>query len=118
MNPQTAAAILKAAKIDQTFWGKRIIAAAECGSFTSGDLLESCGWVGCACGKLDQQIPRNYLGEPIDKKLVFLGVEFNAMVRCNYFVTAAKVLVAIEKRAKIVLAQELKRRKKVKAARC
>ena len=123
MKPKTAAAILKAAKLDKTFWGQRIIAAEVRGYFTYGDNSNANWWPTCACGKQDAEISRSPDGCPVDDNLKWLGIKFGNLVLLDKHTEAAKfseaasVLVSIEKRAAIVLAQELKRRKKVKATR-
>lgn len=71
------------------------------------------GWTTCACGKQDKRIPRaSGFSYPLDNRLYSLGLLFAMAVETEDFLRAAKTLVAIEKRAAIVLRQELAKRAK------
>lgn len=104
MKQQTAKQLLTKAKLHKSVWGKRIIAAEENGRFKRSDRKKSSNWVTCACGELDERIPRRELGyAPLDHGLRDLGSDFYEFVSRDLFVPAAKTLIAIEARAIEVL---------------
>lgn len=53
-------------------------------------------WVTCAVGNLCDIIPRNNLGEPIDRKLSFLGNYFPYLIKNKYWHGAKEILQQIE----------------------
>jgi hypothetical protein len=97
---------------------------------TSRKLLEKMerraySWQTCACGKQDSRIPRlnEPAGEPKDKYLRDLGWRFACVVgdMYNCFIPskfekfrkrALDIMTKIEKRATIVLSQELAKKKR------
>jgi len=95
--------ILTEANLHQSYWGQKIIAAAKRGHFTKANDKQAAGWVTCACGKLDDAIPRAFCGEPLDYQLVFLGNSFSEMISWGNIQDAALCLIRIEERAIEVL---------------
>lgn len=63
-------------------------------------------WVTCACSQLCAIIPRNPCGEPIDKELSNLGVEFADLVLDAEYGAALATLESIEARSAILIAEE------------
>ncbi len=110
--PQTAKQILTKARLHKSHWGKRIIAAEKRGGFTDKVFYDAMSWTTCACGKQSAKIPRLATGHPLDNPLRSLGGKFAAEVSANGYPAAARILIAIEKRAAIVLRQTLKAAKK------
>lgn len=100
---KTAKSLLTEAGLENTFWGQRIIEAESSEGFTNGDKAAAKSWITCACGKLDDHIPRDPEGVPRDRWLAHMGVTFNTFVRDNRYLGAAKKLIDIEKRAIEVL---------------
>jgi hypothetical protein len=90
---------LESAKLDKTFWGKKIIAAEKRGGFTLSNSSRAATWVTCACGKITQDIPRNRRSRPLDAELIRLGNLFSTDVDTNDFLSTAYLLARIEKRA-------------------
>ena len=95
--------VLAKAKLKSSYWGRKIIQAERDGGFSDDSVEQSDSWVTCACGRLDDGIPRNYFESPIDKNLEELGFLFSKHVYRNNYLGAAKTLVKIEERAKQVL---------------
>ena len=94
--------VLAKAKLKSSYWGRKIIQAERGGGFSDDSVELASNWITCACGRLDDGIPR--LGEvPIDPTLKNLGSLFYTRVSRNNSLGAAKVLVKIEERAKQVL---------------
>lgn len=56
-------------------------------------------WVTCACGNQCAIIPRDNDGEPIDRKLTELGMQFYELIRFREREKALKVLNKIERRS-------------------
>lgn len=117
--PVTAREILTKAGLNRKYWGRRIIAIEKAsGTIPREDFRAANSWVTCACGKQGPRIPRhpdNYRhfdGEPKDCSLIRLGSLFGSLFRQSELncTAAAKTLVAIEKRAAIVLRQTLKKK--------
>jgi len=115
----TAREILTNAKLGNTHWGRRIIAAERRGAFTSKDNADSRSWQTCACGKQDPRIPRcdpspGRPGDPsmrwdlcpTDSQLAQMGSDFFDAVSFRDFQKAAKLVVGIEARSVEVLAEE------------
>lgn len=102
---RSAKQILIGNGLDQSFWGKRIIAAQCRGGFLGGDVLSAGNWTTCACGQQDPRIPRDRVGEPLDTQLAGNGLIFNHQVANGHYSDAAETLVAIEKRAGHILAE-------------
>ena len=96
--------ILTKSNLAGTIWGNRIIRAEKRGYFSEHDEDLAHGWTTCACGKLDKRIPRDDDGEPKDGILSNMGDKFNCAVRGNFFLTTAKSLISIKKRATKILA--------------
>lgn len=98
---KTAKEILEEAKLHDTVWGQRIIAAEERNQFTLEDRRKALEWTTCACGEITSNIPRNVFGAPRDTRLFNLGMLFIGFVRIENpdFNGAAKTLVKIEERA-------------------
>lgn len=96
---------LKEHGLDQSHWGERIIRAEYIGTFNFADIGDATEWTTCACGKLDDGIPRTFFGMPEDDALSELGGEFCHHVKRDDFYEAAVTLVRIENRAAIVLAK-------------
>lgn len=80
----SAREILTAHKLENTFWGKKIIAAENRGRFTESNQFAGSRWTTCACGKLDDGIPREDGGgddwAPEDDDLYRLGLLFSTYV--------------------------------------
>lgn len=96
--------LLLRAKLEGSYWGRKIRQAEEVGGFTDDDKDESGNWTTCACGKQSEFIPRHPLSaEPYDDRLSRLGDIFSEKVYEDNFAAAAKTLIAIEDRAAIVL---------------
>lgn len=96
----------------ELYWHKAIEDARKFGYFTSFAKQKSESWVSCACGELDERIPRgrNFMGReiegaPKDDTLYHLGAEFMAHVNGDNFDAAESTLAAIEKRASEILAE-------------
>ena len=67
--------ILKKANLQDTYWGKKIIAAEKRGYFTQSNKNQSEEWVTCACGRLTHDIPRTArFRAPMDIILADLGL--------------------------------------------
>jgi hypothetical protein len=93
---------------DQTYWGKKIIAAEKRGRFTESNINHSADWVTCACGRVTADIPRDPdthfhgYNTPLDAILRERGFDFYTAVDDNRFLKAAQTLVSIEARAIVV----------------
>src|SRR5688572_6752027 len=73
--------------------------------FTSQEVIRASSWVTCACGEQDDGIERmSDTGEPTDKRLLNLGLDFWTCVDAGLPDAAARVLRAIEVRAAELLA--------------
>lgn len=99
-----ARAILEDAGLAGTHWGARIIRAEAEGHFTETDAADASLWPQCACGKADPRIPRSPRGSPDDFVLYEFGNGFGFAVDANQPLEAARLLVAIERRAAEVVA--------------
>ncbi len=105
--------------LDNSYWGKKIIAAEERGKFTASNRHHAADWVTCACGKITSDIPRTLdLDEdshsynvPLDSVLKDHGFSFYDNVEADRFLAAAETLVSIETRAIIVAKAHLKEQK-------
>ena len=64
-------------------------------------------WITCACGKLDNNIPRFSDGDPIDPYLREYGKLFEASVLDCDFAKAAQLLCKIEKRSAKILSENI-----------
>ena len=98
--------MLEDAGLQDTFWGKRIIEAAERGEFTKKDDYGSSSWVTCACGKCSTKIEKeDWSNEPKDFELNRLGRRFGIYASSynGSAYKAAETLVAIERRAAALL---------------
>ena len=95
--------ILNENNLQYTYWGDRIIKAEERGYFTLTDAKKAGSWTTCACGKQDPRIPRHDDGDPVDAYLSGYGSRFMSDVINNHFFDAASTLIAIEKRAVVLL---------------
>lgn len=62
-------------------------------------------WNTCACGSLDDGIPRDHIGMPQDPRLQQLGYEFCRDVQHRRFHEAGKTWREIQKRSVTVLQQ-------------
>jgi hypothetical protein len=98
--------LLVEAGLDNSHWGKRIIIAEERGGFTEDEADMAGSWVTCACGKLDDGIPRDTDGSPEDFALFELGGLFYSHVSRDAYLSAAKCLIDIEHRAIEVLNEQ------------
>ena len=89
------------AKLDATYWGKKIIAAEKRGHATDLELRMSRSWTTCACGKQDPRIPRmcSSFAAPEDMELFHLGSRFPDLLLHRCWWSAAETLIAIERRA-------------------
>jgi hypothetical protein len=96
-----AHALLVKEKLDQSNWGKRIIAAeGNNNDFQPSDRTCANSWMSCACGKLDAHIEREKYGDaPEDRKLYDLGLLFTQQVNGSRAYGAAVSLIKIEKRS-------------------
>lgn len=94
--------------LDKTYWGKKIIAAADRGQFTHANKEASGNWVTCACGQVSVDIPRCGGMMPKDLHLSGLGVQFDCAVLDNKPYEAAEALVRIEERAALVAIETAK----------
>ena len=101
--------------LDDTVWGEIIINAEARGRFHDSEIRRAADWQTCACGEQHEDIPRwtpdmtkqrggKVAGAPVDEDLAMLGEAFYQAVHYHHFVNAASALVAIEVRAKEVLA--------------
>ena len=95
--------VLAKAKLKSSYWGRKIIQAERGGGFSTRSGYLASSWVTCACGKLDDGIPRFVDDAPGDPKLRRLGHLFYIRVCRNDCLSAAEALVKIEQRAKQVL---------------
>lgn len=93
--------------LHESSWGKRIVLAEISGEFDSLDLYDSKFWFSCACGKLDEKIPR-LKDKPKDRMLVSLGYRFSDMVEQNLFSLAAQTLIEIEERGNKILKRKVR----------
>ena len=99
--------ILETAKLQDTFWGKIIIASEKRGHFTVHKKELAGDRITCACGKLDNNIPRFSDGDPIDPYLREYGKLFEASVLDCDFAKAAQLLCKIEKRSAKILSENI-----------
>ena len=79
--------ILKAANLDGTFWGGRMIDGWERGRMTGDDVDNSHSWNMCACGELVPELLTKDLNAglvPSDPILLGLGDDFNFLCRSAY----------------------------------
>jgi hypothetical protein len=94
---------LEKVKLDETYWGKKIIAAEKRGRFKESEGDQAAKWTTCACGNESYNIPRGpRYNEPLDEVLYDLGFRFSFIIEDNQFVNAAEMLFWIEERAMIV----------------
>ena len=100
----SASNIIKEAALENTYWGKKIILAEESGTkFSRDDINEAANWDSCAVGTLAIKIERtNFSSAPTDRELYDLGYTFAAYVNEQNLLFAARTLVDIYNRAKIV----------------
>lgn len=89
-------------------WPIRIENARDRGEFSEDDKILCSDWVTCACGQQDARIPRDKVGQPLDRILVKLGMRFTQAVDINYFTMAESVLARIEDRAIEVIRRNAK----------
>jgi len=81
----TALEILSNANLENSFWGKKVIAAEKRGHFTDSNFQNANSWVTGACGKDETAV--TYFPElldnlpPRDRKVRKLGEEFYEAVR-------------------------------------
>lgn len=61
-------------------------------------------WVTCACGSQCAVIPRTKEGNPLDLKLMMLGVKFSYLISQQDYYGAKETLAAIERRSTQILA--------------
>jgi hypothetical protein len=102
----SAKEILEEANLQDTFWGRIIVKAELRGvGFAPHWVALAGSWTTCACGKVTANIPRDRIGSPRDYVLNQLGISFYSAICYNNYYEAASNLVAIEKRALIVAAQ-------------
>jgi hypothetical protein len=95
-------------ELEDSMWGKRIVAANARGYWNSDDMELAGSWKSCACGQMDPWIeldPGSRGGpSPKDVELYNLGCEF-ARLRTsgpgdyNMFDRAARLLIAIHNRS-------------------
>jgi hypothetical protein len=105
-------------RLEDTYWGKKIIAAEENGWFYTVDCHESGEWFSCACGQLDEHVDRNDSGVPLDAELENEGCDFSDYVNgpiwstgddgklVSSFYLAAECLIRIEKRSIELLSEK------------
>ena len=98
--------VLKSYELFDTVWGRTIMEAYYSGKFSRSDKLEARSWTTCACGNLNDGIPRSPLGVPRDSILSKLGLEFGYMVDSDDVWGAMFILIKIEKRAVEVLKEQ------------
>lgn len=100
---------LRKARIHNTYWAKKILAAEKSGLFTESDIDEAMHWTTCACGRVDATIERESFlnwhrkvegGCPKDWKMRVAGKNFYLAVLKSNIMAAADCLIAIEKRAR------------------
>lgn len=94
---------LKDAQLTQTFWGQAITKCLTRGFFLQSEVKLSGSWQACACGRQSCDLPRKYMGEPIDAKLAAYGVAFYRYISQHMPLQAAKTLIEIEDAAVRVL---------------
>jgi hypothetical protein len=105
-----AAALLTINELEDSMWGKRIVAANARGYWNSDDMELAGSWKSCACGQMDPWIEIDLGGRalcgpsPKDAELYRLGCEF-ARLRTsgpgdyNTFDRAARLLIDIHNRS-------------------
>lgn len=102
--------ILTKAGLHNTFWGQIIIKTEAKGPEYGYNMIQlnlGKSWLTCACGKLDERIPRHehsdyahMTNRPKDRWLEHWGGDFyDDALNQNNHVLAAHLLVKIEKRA-------------------
>ena len=109
--------ILNEACLDETYWGKKIIAAEKRGYFTTSNYDQSAGWQTCACGRQDSRIERWHNGRPMDALLQQLGENFQVEVEADSYHQAARTLIEIEQRAVEVIADQVSKSMAIKMKR-
>lgn len=96
--------LLEEAKLDKTYWGKKIIEAEARGHFTETMRLRAEHWQTCACGRQDKRLHRSD-GVPRDSLMAEFGYYFSNQVDQDNFICVAETLCAIERRAAKLLAE-------------
>ncbi len=103
--------------LNASYWGKRIQMAAkregddvklcsnQLGHFNAFDKDAASNWTVCACGKLSPNIEREG-GEPVDRRLNDLGIDFAHAVNEGHVEEVALILVKIEERADAYLREK------------
>tara|TARA_R110000851_G_scaffold34260_1_gene91091 strand:+ start:820 stop:1236 length:417 start_codon:yes stop_codon:yes gene_type:complete len=102
-------ALLTKHRLQNTMWGKRIIAARARGHWNGDDDAKAGSWQSCACGQMDPWIEKGRGGgfsktAPVDKTLFDLGCEFAYLWEENedtnaMFDRSAKLLIDIHNRS-------------------
>lgn len=99
--------ILSCYNLSLSLWGQKIIRAENKGGFTLDDQSDAMDWESCACGSASNPVVmRNAHPDglglavgPLDIQLKELGQLFYNAVYQDDFMRAARLLVAIERRA-------------------
>jgi hypothetical protein len=63
----------------------------------------SCSWSTCACGQLDEKIPRDMIGEPKNKDLMVAGCIFAQYVENKRYKDALDILYVIQEKGEEIL---------------
>lgn len=103
--PKDARETLREAGLLRTTWGGVIVKAEARGWFTKHQQSLAGNWTTCACGELSVLIPTDDQGTPVDLDLRRAGQAFASMVVRHKAKAAARLLVEIEARARIVANQ-------------
>ena len=102
---EPAEALLTINELEDSMWGKRIVAAKARGYWNGDDMKLARSWKSCACGEMDPWIetdPESLSGKsPMDAELYKLGCEFAGLGDevDNMFERAARLLIAIHNRS-------------------
>ena len=100
----SAETLLTVNNLEDSMWGRRIVAAAKRGDWNDYDLSMAGRWTSCACGQMDPwiEIDPGTDGGPMDAKLWQLGCEFGKLYSSeqgDMFDRAARLLIAIHTRS-------------------
>jgi hypothetical protein len=97
----SAETLLTVNELEDSMWGRRIVAAAKRGDWNDYDLSMAGRWTSCACGQMDPWIEIAN-GCPADSELWMLGCEFGKLrttEQGDMFDRAARLLIAIHTRS-------------------
>tara|TARA_R110000851_G_scaffold25687_2_gene73701 strand:+ start:5272 stop:5637 length:366 start_codon:yes stop_codon:yes gene_type:complete len=103
----SAETLLTVNELEDSMWGKRILAAKARGGWNADDLSMSGNWATCACGQMDPWIEVDNTDtltdkRPLDRTLFVLGCDFGNLEYTGdavKFDRAARLLIAIHTRS-------------------